>query len=416
MNTIKSSNITQNHNSVVRKLIVDINMKLITSPRNDTLKLEKIKNNAMEFLNHNIKIYPFLTNYLDTMYEILKSYDTIKSNYYTNFAKDFIKILIKNDAQLLLTFDDLTIDYFIDIRPQCTYPVQLINLLENNKGYVESKLLSFKELSYHDLGHAYVMNRQDQWLFETSNISRNELINEWVQNKNKYVEEYNKLQDNDPLKKAIKNLENIKTKIIRGDYDTLNIKDVLNYIDDARIWLLDLTNKFLVNDNIKKMDQFKNIGYTIKKYPDVESYEGLGYGRLLISEIIKNYALYYPKNKINHSQPLICGKGLFQIADPSWRKYMLNTGFKTRFGAETFYLDKEYNKLEMFKWNDELISHNDYNKLYGIPQIYENNVIKNNTKYDLSERISEVIKLSNSNDAKLQYFQMILMFDEFEEY
>ena len=145
-------------------------------------------------------------------------------------------------------------------------------------------------------------------------------------------------------------------------------------------------------------------------------HRGFKLGKLMINEIIKNYALYYTKSDIKHSQPLICGKGLFQIADPSWRKYMLDIGFRVRYGAETFYLDHDWDRLPITKINGKIIDNVSYNNMYGLPQIYDvrNNINKKNTPYDLNDRIPKVIGLANSEYAKLQYFQLIYMFNDFD--
>lgn len=146
-------------------------------------------------------------------------------------------------------------------------------------------------------------------------------------------------------------------------------------------------------------------------------HRGNGLGKMLIDEIIKNYAIHNRNFKRFHSQPLICGKGLFQIADPSWLKVMQNVGFKLRLGAETFYLDKEWDKLPQLINNGKVITNMEYNNTYGMPKMYENiSVLKHHnmldiTNNDLIERIPEVIELANSSNAKLQYFQLIRMFD-----
>ena len=146
-------------------------------------------------------------------------------------------------------------------------------------------------------------------------------------------------------------------------------------------------------------------------------HRGNGIGKLFIDEIIKNYAIHNKHFKRIHSQPLICGKGLFQIADPSWLKVMQKVGFKLRLGAETFYLDKEWDPLPQTVLNYKKISNTEYNNEYGVPQIYHDALLLkdrgllNTTDIDLIDRIPEVIKLSTLTDAKLQYFQLVRMFD-----
>lgn len=818
------------NNDIISKIITDIDMRLKPSGILSTGSFEnyrqifsKIKEDGINLLDSQFNkygtinpqnLYSFVINYVETMYDLLTSHDdNIKGTYYTDFAKDFIGNLYRtgNNTCMFFTFKNLNEQFFINTRPLCFYPVQLLNLpdfspvgshplipTENIKGKVESRSLDFREVTFHDIGHAHVMNRQDKWLFETLNRNATVLVSEWNRNKNWYVDEYNKLQNsNAALYKAIKlylfdivhdrgyqfylpilrqqlrakkNLENIKTKIMRGDFDDISGKNVLGHIDEARDWLLDRTEEFILKDNLDKLSKYKQDGYVIKRYPDVESYEGIpldvsihkngeifvtfswhdtiktttlyeiellflpvdsiiltedriekindaikfihmndteyvqldsdgdvcniaikdilhtnlpdrndlnlkkieiyklerllklirnkskvkfsvtslpdvyessvvylgkdnltietgllfklneigienkpkstlkyinldphnrfipenilrdsyirypnskhscknpyvtinndlelgiidtnrhivmakaissllsrsiedakdtcggylpekiveraqteyvspyaisnlwgktgnrfvlsrnigsgvkeiigtalissskdtlffftnkynnlkysnikqdvnfaltidgehkwfdkfdmpdiqvykppgcnqlanfaiekigyrgrGLGKLLIEEIVKNYAVHYPGNKINHSQLLICGKGLFQIADPSWRKYMLDIGFRLRHGAETFYLDHEWDRLPPIIISGKTLDNKNYNRMYGIPQIYDGiDMGKKNTEFDLTERIPKVIELANSGYAKLQYFQLIYMFD-----
>jgi len=148
-------------------------------------------------------------------------------------------------------------------------------------------------------------------------------------------------------------------------------------------------------------------------------HRGTGLGKRFIDEIIKHYAIHTNDFTRIHSQPLICGKGLFQIADPSWLKIMTKLGFKHRLGAETFYLDKEWDKLPELIIDDKTITNTEYNKMYGLPQMYESltetNIPNTDTEYDLTFRIPKVIELSKNPAAKLQYFHLIRMFNDSHE-
>lgn len=831
---------SSNNKEIILRIIADINNRLTSEHfkaknlENYKQSLQKIREDGINLLCQSVSfstalckynrfnfinssnVYLFVFNYIETMYELLKSQDSdIQGTYYTDFAKDFVKNLCVpgNNTQLFFTFKDLDDQYFIDVRPLCLYPVHLMSLADfssekpliptkNAKGYVESKLVDFREVTFHDIGHAHVMSRQDKWLFETCSRSPLELVTEWIRNKDWYINECNQLSETNyslykaiklylfdithdrgyqfylPILKqqfkAIKNLENLKSRIMRGEFDNTYDRCIIDYLDEARKWLLDITDKFIVRDNLDKIEKYKKDGYVIKKYPDIEScfgvpinviiskngkilvnfdssgktkttslyeielislpvqdvilndekisninklinnlqnsnnefiqldsdanilnltekeldndvkentecglkkieiyklerllrlikdaktvkfsvsklpdvyessdllvnqekenitietglffklkeisieskprttlkyinlepndrfisekllrdsyvkysnstnsqmkpyvtindelelgiidtkkhvelakavssllsrsidrakdvyggylpsqiveraqleyvspyaisnlwgksgyrfvlsrkinnvmreiigtaliansqdslffftnkynnlkfstikedvdfelrvdgkhkwfdkfdmpemqdykphgcnqlanfaieninYRGVGLGKLLITEIIKNYAFYYLKANIQHSQPLICGKGLFQIADPSWKKYMLNIGFKLRFGAETFYLEREWDKLTPLIINGKEIDNKTYNRMYDIPQIYENiNLDIKSTNIDLKERIPKVINLANSGNAKLQYSQMIYMFNDIE--
>lgn len=823
-----------NYKEIVLKIIADINYRLesdvINSETHKEYKqiLKEIRETGMNLLSkpqwfsstvnrfNFVKpsdVTSFVLSYVEIMYELIKSHDkSIQGTYYTDFAKDFMKENLcspGNNTQMFFTFKNLGMQYFIDTRPLCLYPVHLIDLpnfsseeplisTKEIKGHVESKLLDFREVTYHDIGHAHVMSRQDRWLFDTCNENPVALVTEWLRNKDWYMQECSKLKNTNYLLyqavklylfdithdrgyqfylpiikqqlKAIKNLENLKSRIIRGEFDINYDRTIVDHINEAREWLLDVTNKFIIKDNIDKIAKYKNIGYIIKKYPDVESHagvpinvtlckngkilvdfdsegiikttsiyeielisipvedkilnedklnkintwlnssqncghefikldvngdvlntsiknqirsdaavnkclkkieifklerllkliknksnikfsisklpdvyetneflvnpngdvtidtglffkineigiekkskstlkyinlnpndrfvqnqllrdsyikdsnnknpqmkpyvtindelelgivdtkkhvelakavssllsrsidnakdiyggylppkiveraqleyvspyalsnlwgkscyrfvlsrkinsvmreiigtaliassddtllfftnkynnlkfstikndvdfnlsvdgkhkwfekfampeiqdykplgynqlanfaierincRGIGLGKLLINEIEKNYSYHNLNGNLQHSQPLIHSKGLFQIADPSWKKYMLNIGFKLRYGAETFYLDREWDKLTPININGKEVSNVAYNRMYGIPQFYERlNLQDKNTSIDLRERIPQVIKLANSGNAKLQYFQMLYTFND----
>ena len=146
------------------------------------------------------------------------------------------------------------------------------------------------------MGHSFVMKRTDTYLFKTIKETAPNLIKEWLKNKDLYKSEYEKLRQTDrPLFKAIKlyvfdvlhdrgyqyhiallrqqfraekNLHNLKTKILRGNFKDLVDDDILNNmdnIDKARLWLLELTDRLLIADNIEKITLYKNRKYTVKK-------------------------------------------------------------------------------------------------------------------------------------------------------
>jgi len=144
-----------------------------------------------------------------------------------------------------------------------------------------------------------------------------------------------------------------------------------------------------------------------------KNYRGKQLGKLLINEIIKNYALYYHNSNIKHSQPLICGKGLLQIADPSWRKYMLDIGFKHRIGAETFFIDQDWDPLQSIIINGKKISNKEFNYMYNVPQIYESLKIEKNDNIHLYDRVPKILELAKSDKAKIQYFQLYYLFEDF---
>lgn len=134
-------------------------------------------------------------------------------------------------------------------------------------------------------------------------------------------------------------------------------------------------------------------------------------GDLMLYNIIKYYTI---GNSYDHSQPILLGEGIFQIADPAWRNYMAKLGFKNRNGAETFYVEypKSNDRLLPTIMDGKPISNIDFNKKFGLPQRLEN---YRENEYDITDRVPKVIELAASGYAKLQYFQLYTSYDEYIE-
>ena len=167
--------------------------------------------------------------------------------------------------------------------------------------------------------------------------------------------------------------------------------------------------------NYKPSDYNQIANFAIEK-----SFRGNQMGRKIIDVIIENYSSHYIQNndkQIIHSQPLICGKGLFQISDPAWLKRRLNMNFKLRAGAETFYLGNENNTLIKTKVDGQEVCNVDYNRLMGLDLYYGNEYEKyvniDDKNMNLVDEIDRVRKLSLSENAKLQYYQTYFNFDDF---
>ena len=323
------------NNEVIHKIIRDIDMRLSASSvlqmeefKDFKKSLEESKDKGKALINSKTinpeKLYTFIIDYVETMDSIFKSCDSnIIGTYHTNFAKDFMEKIyyIGNNTQLFFTFENMDDSYFIDIRPTCIYAIYLFKIpdfsanmynyqpktplvpTEYIKKGVEGNELNFSEMTFHDIGHSWIMARQDTWLFKTSNRNGIELVTEWVRNKNWYRESYTKLQNtNNELYRAVKlylfdivhdrgyqfylpilrqqfralkNLQNIKTKITRGNFKDIINDSVLQHIDEARNMLLNMTDEFITKDNLDKIQKYRNDGYIVKRYLDVENYIGI---------------------------------------------------------------------------------------------------------------------------------------------
>ena len=90
---------------------------------------------------------------------------------------------------------------------------------------------------------------------------------------------------------------------------------------------------------------------------------------------------------------------------------MERLGFYLRWGAESFFIEHDWAPLPTIidHSSGNVISNQDYNQSFGLPQRYTDQTPPVTTPEHLSERIAEVIRLSQDARAKLQYFQT--MFD-----
>jgi hypothetical protein len=183
---------------------------------------------------------------------------------------------------------------------------------------------------------------------------------------------------------------------------------------------LDLNNKWFKKFDFPDIKLYKPpmcnqlANFTVEKI----DCRGLGLGKLLINSIIKNYSIdYITKNSVEicHSQPFICGKGIFQIADPSWLPVMEKIGFNRRLGAESFYIETDFDPLPKVKMCGKYVDNITYNNMFGMPDLYSNYVVSQHNNIHLLDRIPKVVELSTCGYAKLQYFQLFHMFDDIRE-
>lgn len=161
---------------------------------------------------------------------------------------------------------------------------------------------------------------------------------------------------------------------------------------------------------IPELDEYKPPKYNqIANFVVSPEWRGYEIGKLIINTI----ASEYNKESGSHSQPLICGEGLFQIADPSWLPYMLDIGFKVRYGAETYYVDHEWSPLAPVIMDGDVISNINYNKHFGMPNVYNSfrmSDLDNDNMMLLPHRMYSSYNASLNPKYKLQYYQLYYKF------
>lgn len=151
----------------------------------------------------------------------------------------------------------------------------------------------------------------------------------------------------------------------------------------------------------------------IANFVVARGHRGQGLSRFLLDAILDKYARNYMEahgKAIEHSQYLLCGRGLWQIGDPPWLARMEKLGFYLRRGAESFFIEHDWAPLPPIYADGQQISNLDYNRSFGLPQRYQSEQPPIDAgDPHLSQRVAEVVRLSQDPRAKLQYFQT--MFD-----
>lgn len=162
------------------------------------------------------------------------------------------------------------------------------------------------------------------------------------------------------------------------------------------------------------LEKFKPKYYhQIANFVVIKECRGQGYAKFLIENIKRWYSRDYilaNKNGIEHSQYLLCGKGFWQIGDPPWLPKMKALDFYLRAGAESFFIDQEWDNLPIIQQGDKIISNIEYNTSFNLPNMYLKQHDFAVNENHLIDRIPEVIELSQNPKAKLQYFQVMYDF------
>jgi hypothetical protein len=143
-------------------------------------------------------------------------------------------------------------------------------------------------------------------------------------------------------------------------------------------------------------------------------HRGEGLASRLLDAIVAKYAkndLEARGAPIEHSQHLLCGRGLWQIGDPPWLARMERLGFFLRWGAESFFIEHDWAPLPPV--HDDAgrpLTNLEYNQAYGLPRRYEQDQPPPRSDAHLLDRVPEVIRLARDPRAKLQYFQTMFNF------
>ncbi len=162
------------------------------------------------------------------------------------------------------------------------------------------------------------------------------------------------------------------------------------------------------------VEAFKPRAYHhIANFVVAQGHRSQGLSRFLLDAILHRYAKEFidaQGGAIEHSQFLLCGRGFWQVGDPPWLTRMERLGFTLRRGAESFFIERAWAPLPAIVVGGERVDNLAYNRSFGLPQRYVDTQPAPAYEHDLTERIPEVIRLSQDPRAKLQYFQTVFDF------
>lgn len=201
---------------------------------------------------------------------------------------------------------------------------------------------------------------------------------------------------------------------LTGRYNNLRHSTIKQAVDLTQPDGSNPSQKWFDRFAFPDLDRFKPSFYhQIANFVVAKYCRRQGLAKFMIENIVKYYSRDYissHQNEIEHSQYLLCGRGLWQIGDPPWLPKMKALGFYLRGGAESFFVEHDWAKLPSVMNKGKQVSNVEYNRSFGLPQAYENFEPSSLTQEHLLDRIPEVVRLSQDPRAKLQYFQAMYNF------
>jgi GNAT superfamily N-acetyltransferase len=198
-----------------------------------------------------------------------------------------------------------------------------------------------------------------------------------------------------------------------GRYNNLRHSTIADDVDFSQPDGDDPSKRWFDRFAFPDLVRFKPRAYhQIANFVVARECRGQGLARRLLDSIVAKYArdhIQASGGAIEHSQHLLCGRGLWQIGDPPWLSRMQGLGFHLRWGAESFFIEHDWAPLPPIFERGRRISNVEYNASFGLPRRYLEEPPPARAGEHLLDRVPEVVRLAQDPRAKLQYFQT--MFD-----
>lgn len=199
-----------------------------------------------------------------------------------------------------------------------------------------------------------------------------------------------------------------------GRYNNLRHSQIAAEVDFEQPADRDPAQRWFDQFAFPDLPRFKPTAYhQIANFVVAREHRGQNLARRLLDAIVAKYSrddIERRGARIEHSQYLLCGRGLWQIGDPPWLARMEKLGFYLRWGAESFFIERDWAPLPpIYDDHGQRLSNLDYGRSFGLPGRYEQGHAPPPSSEHLLDRVPAVIELARDPRAKLQYFQT--MFD-----
>jgi GNAT superfamily N-acetyltransferase len=200
---------------------------------------------------------------------------------------------------------------------------------------------------------------------------------------------------------------------LTGRYNNLRHSQIADEVDFDQPAGTDPGQRWFDQFVFPDLERFKPTAYhQIANFVVAKEHRGEGLAERLLAAIVGKYAkddIDARGAPIEHSQHLLCGRGLWQIGDPPWLARMEKLGFYLRWGAESFFIEHDWAPLPPTFDRGRPLSNREYNRSFGLPHRYQEGRSPPASSEHLLDRVDTVVSLSQDPRAKLQYFQT--MFD-----
>lgn len=199
-----------------------------------------------------------------------------------------------------------------------------------------------------------------------------------------------------------------------GRYNNLRHSQLSRVIDLDQPAGDDPSQKWFDQFVFPDLVRFKPTAYhQIANFVVAREHRGEGLARRFLDALVAKFSRDHIEAhgaRVEHSQYLLCGRGLWQIGDPPWLARMERLGFYLRWGAESFFIERPWAPLPVIHdGQGRPLGNLEYNLSFGLPQRYESGDSPRPSNQHLIDRVPVVVKLARDPRAKLQYFQT--MFD-----